>query len=198
VHNFLRGNSKAHASVLNALKLLSTSKINVEAGILITSNNIKELPELIEYLYQLRNITIVLQPLDERIGSQESKNMQANNLLYDFWPDSKDVRVFFKWAIDNNKIIKNTAGNIKAMEEYYLHPGYVLKYRCFSGQRNIIIYPNGDVHLCFKSARIGNLMESGIKQIITSENAIVRRHDIKNCKKYCRVCGSNFYKALKS
>lgn len=197
-HNFLRGNSQAHVSALNALKLLCTSRINVEVGILVTSSNIKELPELIEYLYQLRNIAIVLQPLDERIGSQESKDMQANNLLYDFWPDSKDIHVFFKWAINNNKLIKNTAGNIKAMEEYYLHPEHVLKYRCFSGQRNLIIYPNGDVHLCFKSARIGNLMENSIEQIITSEDTVVRRRDIKNCKKYCRVCGSNFYKALKS
>jgi len=196
-HNFLRGNSQAHAGALNALKLLSASNINAEAGVLITSNNIKELPELIEHLHQLCNIAIVLQPLDERIGSRESKNMQANNLLYDFWPRDNDVRVFFKWAIKNNKLIKNTAGNIKAIEEYYLHPEHALRYRCFSGQRNLIIYPNGDVHLCFKNARIGNLTEDNVEQIIRGKDAATRRRDIKNCKKYCRVCGSNFYKALK-
>ena len=192
IHNSLRGNSQAYDKALNALKLLSKSKIDLEVGILITSENIKSIPDLIKYLRELGNTSIVLQPLDESIESSISKNKNINTLLTNLWPKEKDVVDFFDSILNNHQQIKNSLDNIKAIRKYYLNPQEVLNYRCFAGQRSLIIYPNGNTSFCFKGSAFGNLKEKSLDKILKSQQAIKERKNIKNCKKYCRIVGCNF------
>lgn len=85
--------------------------------------------------------------------------------------------------------------NIEAIRQYYLNPENILKYRCFAGQRNMVVYPNGDTSFCFKGGIIGNLEKQELKEIL--KNAAGERKKIKNCRKYCRIIGCNFSRGLK-
>lgn len=108
IHNFLRGNSQAYDQALNALELLSKSKIQLECGLLVTSKNIRGLPSLIEYFRKFKNASIILQPLDESVESPWSKNKTTNNLLIDLWPRKEDTISFFEWISNNHQQIKNS------------------------------------------------------------------------------------------
>ena len=189
-HNSLRGHPLAFEHAKKAIDLIFKSNINLEVGLLVTSENIKDAPALIEYLQKLQNVSIILQPLDEIIESKESKDLSSNKLISNLWPEKNDVNKFFDWVVDNNGSIKNSTANIKAIRQYYLNPNEILKYRCFAGQRNLVVYPNGDVTFCFKGGIIGNLEKRDVGQII--RNATDERKKIKHCKKYCRIVGCNF------
>jgi MoaA/NifB/PqqE/SkfB family radical SAM enzyme len=195
IHNNLRGHDLAYDNAKKAINLINQKQIALEVGLLITAKNINDAPALIEYLQTLPNTSIILQPLDEKIEAVESKNQISNKLITELWPTKNDVNVFFDWVLHNNKNIKNSLVNIEAIRQYYLNPENILKYRCFAGQRNLVIYPNGDVTLCFKGKVIGNAKKHSVKKIL--QDAIDERKKIKKCKKYCRIVGCNFSRGLK-
>jgi MoaA/NifB/PqqE/SkfB family radical SAM enzyme len=194
-HNLLRGMPFAYDNALRAIKLAVTSKITPEVGILITDKNIEGIPALVNYLKALGEIDIILQPLDERLDLKEFKINNINRLIKSLWPKKSEVKKLFFWATDNSHLFKNSKENIEVIEKYYLKPSSILKYRCFAGQRNLVIYPNGDVVFCFKGSSIGNLTEKSVKVIL--KKAVDERKNIKNCRKYCRIVGCNFSRGIK-
>jgi len=195
-HNFLRGNSEAYKNAMHAIDLISKSKIKLEIGILITARNIKELPNLIEFLKKYQNVSIILQPLDESIESESSKNPHTNLLLQELWPNKKDVIAFFQWIEENPQMIKNNQAGLRAIKEYYSDPTSSLKYRCFAGQRGLIIHPDGRLALCFKGRIIGNLKNESLQHILAGENAQQERIRTKHCQKCCRIIGCNFSRGI--
>ncbi|MFA6392090.1 MAG: radical SAM protein [Patescibacteria group bacterium] len=191
VHNSMRGHSLAFQHAKRAVELITQKQIPLEIGLLVTTKNIKTAPALIQYLQKLPNTSIILQPLDEKIESAESKDQKDNNLIPDLWPEKEDVVSFFDWVEKHNQGIKNSLPNIKAIRQYYLNPPDILKYRCFAGQRNLVIYPGGDVAFCFKRKAIGNINNQDIELML--KNASGERKQIK----YCQIVGCNFSRGLK-
>jgi MoaA/NifB/PqqE/SkfB family radical SAM enzyme/O-antigen ligase len=189
-HNFLRGTDLAFSSAYRAIDVITRSGIDLEVGILITSKNISSISKLVEYLNTLKNISIIIQPLDEIVESSNSKNMSSNVLLSGLWPKKNDVINLFSWLKSNGKSIKNSSANLKAIEDYYLDPKSSLQYHCFAGQRNLVIYPNGNLSLCFKGGIVGNLSDGDLNSIL--KTAKTERKRIKKCGKYCRIIGCNF------
>lgn len=198
IHNSMRGNPQAFAQALKALELVSKSRIKLEVGVLMTAKNMADLPELIIFLKTLKNANIILQPLDESIESAESKNKAVNHSVSELWPAKEDSSKFFGWLLTNykNYPIKNPLASLRAMREYYLQPRSVLKYRCFAGQRNLVVYPNGDVAMCFKGRILGNLTKENLSEILKSKVAREERQNIRRCQKYCRIIGCNFSRGL--
>ena len=195
IHNNLRGHALAFEQAKKAITLINQKNIALEIGLLITAQNIKEAPELIKYLQTLPNTSIILQPLDEKVESMESKNQTVNRLPTALWPGKEDANVFFSWIMSNNQKIKNSLANIEAIRQYYLNPENILQYRCFAGQRNLVVYPDGSVALCFKGGVIGNLVKQELKDVL--KKATAERKKIKKCRKYCRIIGCNFSRGLK-
>lgn len=188
IHNQLRGTKIAYGNAIQAIRLINKSKIKLEIGILITSKNITGVPQLINYLRKFEGISIILQPLDEIFYSAEGKNIQQVILPKNLWPKKKAVIDFFDWLEKDNSTIKNSSSHLQAIKNYYLNPKSTLRYRCFSGQRNLIIYPDGGVSLCYKHQNVGNIKKDFIGNIL-KDQAIQGRRDIKNCQKFCRVLG---------
>jgi MoaA/NifB/PqqE/SkfB family radical SAM enzyme len=196
-HNILRGHLLAYEKARAAIELVAASKIKLEIGILLTAKNIANVPELLTWLRGLPNVSIILQPLDESVESMDSKDLSSNKLLTDLWPEPNAVKKFFAGIYADHSRIKNSLDNIKAIEEYYLNPPEVLKYRCFAGQRNCVIYPNGDVAMCFKGKIVGNITKDSIAKILASPAAVFERKAITHCQKYCRIIGCNYSRGIK-
>lgn len=197
IHNSMRGSSVAYDKAKEAIDLVLNKGINLEAGVLITKENISSLPELIEYLSK-KGAVIILQPLDEIIESKESRG-DVNQLPLDQWPKREEVKEFFDWLRPriNQLKIKTPLGLINRIEGYYLNPKSALNYRCFVGQRNLVIYPDGEVAFCFKSKKLGNLNSEDIEDILKREKTAVQRKKIKQCEKLCRIIGCNFSRGVK-
>ena len=195
-HDFLRGFSGSFEKARNALQIIAVSGIKLEVGVLITEKNIEDLPKLIRRLAETENISIILQPLDEIIESADSKNRNKNYLPKALWPAPDKVKKFFQWLKQNRRIIKNSSAAIRAMENYYLSSEKVLRYRCFAGQRSLVIYPDGQISFCFKGKKIGNILQNKILKVMQSEAASRERKAIKKCRKYCRIIGCNFSRGI--
>lgn len=195
IHNDLRGHPLAYQQAKKAIEWLVEEKISLEIGLLITKKNIQGAPALMEYLRTLPKVEIILQPLDEEIESVQSKNKNSNNLIEELWPDPEAVEVFFDYVLKNSQGVKNSPANLRATRQYYLNPAEVLKFRCFAGQRNLIIHPDGEVALCFKGRSIGNIEKQSLKEILA--RASFERREIKKCQKYCRIIGCNFSRGWK-
>ena len=159
-------------------------------------NIVSVLKKLIKYLQQLKNISMILQPLDESINSKESKEKNKNTLIDKLWPETKEIESFFSWLSKNSSKTKNSQAQIRAIKDYYLNPKSTLNYRCFAGQRSLIIQPDGKVSLCFKGKEIGDLKKEKLQNILKSENGQIERRTIKNCQKYCRIVGCNFSRSF--
>ena len=194
IHNFLRGNPIAYKNALNVIKLSDGYNVKTNVGVLITSKNIKTIPELINYLNQFKNTGVILQPLDEKLYSLAAGDMQKNTLPQDLWPNKKEVEELFDWIFENIHRINviNPPHHLKMIKNYYLNPKNILSFRCFAGQRSLIIYPDGKVSLCFKYPNIGDLKTQKIGEILASKSVIQQRKAIKECRKYCRVLGCNY------
>ena len=195
VHNQLRGNPLAYSQAMKAVDLIIKKRIELEIGLLITSKNIKNAVELVTYLQTLPKTSIILQPLDEKIGLSESLDRSDNKLITGLWPKKDDINIFFSWIEKNRQKIKNSPANLEAIKQYYLDPKSTLNFRCFAGQRSLVIQPNGDAMLCFKGKSIGNIKNQSVKKIL--KDATSERKKIKDCKKYCRIIGCNFSRGLK-
>jgi len=193
IHNKIRGTKIAFKSAKKALRYLTKSKLGTEIAILITSENINSIPELINYLKNFKNISIILQPLDEPVESKVSKSKHIS-LPKNLWPNKEQVAKLFNFINKNRQNIKNSQQNLKVIKNYYLNPKNALKNRCFAGQRSLIIYPKGDISFCFKMPKIGNLKKDNLEKLLkgSQQNRLI----IKKCQKYCRILGCNYSRGI--
>ncbi|OGY48968.1 MAG: hypothetical protein A3B89_02985 [Candidatus Buchananbacteria bacterium RIFCSPHIGHO2_02_FULL_40_13] len=194
-HNFIRGSEMAFKNAAQAVALVAQSKIKLEVGILVTSYNVNQIPSLVDYLYNLGGVAIIIQPLDEIIESAWSKDMAKNEIVLDLWPTAAKSKELFTWLKNNSFKLKNSPANLAVLADYYLKPQSVLKYRCFAGQRNLVVYPTGDISFCFKRRFIGNVKKEKLKEIM-QRSAVLERRGIRDCSKYCRLIGCNFSRGL--
>ena len=118
IHNNLRGNKNAHQQALRAIDIFNKTRIKTEVGVLVTSKNIEDLSELILHLSQFKNLSFILQPLDEEIESKLSKVKKTNQLILKLWPQKQAVSDFFDWARNHKEKIKNSPANLQAIKEY--------------------------------------------------------------------------------
>lgn len=197
IHNQMRGNQIAFDNAMRAIKLISKSKLKLKVAVLITQQNISYIPNLIYYFKRWPKIEITLQPLDELVESEASKDLSKNQLPQALWPKKDDILKFFDWAIKNKRLVNNRVEHLYILKNYYLNPKSTLKIKCFSGQRNLVVNPDGEVSLCYKYPAIGNIFKEDLKSILETK-AKKQRLAIKNCRKYCRVLGCNYARGISS
>lgn len=196
IHNQLKGNSGAYNDALQTIELALKFKLKIMAGILITQKNINGLPRLINFLSAKPLTEVILQPLDEIIVSSAAKDLTKNCLPQALWPSKKQITKLFNYLRQNRQKIKNSKRHLALIKKYYLNPKSTLKRRCFVGQNNLVIDPNGEVKFCFKYPAVGRITRKSIRQILKSSKAAAERRKIRSCKKFCRVVGCNYSRGI--
>ncbi|HBU11112.1 MAG: Glycosyl transferase family 2 [Candidatus Moranbacteria bacterium GW2011_GWC2_37_73] len=199
IHDALRGITGAAEHAKSAIELLRQHDIKTDIGVLITSKNISSIPTLLEYYNQPQYaaVNIVLQPLDEPIGLPPISGKNKIETIENLWPDEKSVNELFSLLNKNRQLkVKNSEASLRAIQQYYLDQKSALKRRCLAGQRSLVVYPDGNISLCFKGATIGNIAKESLKDILSSKASIQQRLNIKKCNKHCRVIGCNFSKTI--
>jgi len=199
VHDELRGFSGAAQHAKTAIDLLEKQNIKTDIGVLITAKNISDIPALIEnYSYpKYKNVSLVIQPLDEPIGLEPITGKDKISTIEDLWPDKKAVKELFSWLRKNKPTnVANSEASLRAIEKYYLDQKSALERRCFAGQRSSVIYPDGNLSLCYKGDVIGNATKENLQNIFSGERASAERKKIKECSECCRIIGCNFSKTI--
>lgn len=196
IHDNLRGLPQAHENANKAIELLKHKPIDVELGILLTVKNIDGVQDIFDRYQDYPRLKFNLQLLDEIYKNESNKDVKNNYAITDLCPKKEQVELFFSRLKFNEKV-KNKAKEIELIKLYYLKPKDVLKLRCFTGVKNLIIDPWGKASLCFKRASIGDLTKSNIMSIVNSQAASKERISIKNCKKHCRAKGCNYFRGIK-
>ena len=103
IHDKLRGVSDAAERAKKAIELLREQDIKVDIGLLITSENILDIPNLIDFFDKpkYKKVSIVLQPLDEPIGLEPSIGKDKSSTIENLWPNKKQAEEFFSWVKKN-------------------------------------------------------------------------------------------------
>lgn len=197
IHDQMRGFSGAYQTAVRAINVLLKNGIKTEAAILITRKNIAEIPALIKKLKELgENLSFILQPLDETIEGGGIMDWENNFIEDNLWPGKEETEKLFEELKKHSRWIKNWPRQ-KIIRQYYLNPKSVLKNRCFAGQRNLVVFPEGEISFCFKGRKLGGLGESNFENIFKSKKAGEERRRIKKCRKYCRIIGCNYSRGLR-
>ena len=199
IHDDLRGFVGAAENAKKAIDLSQKENIRVDVGVLITAKNIADIPALAEYYNrpEYDKVSIVLQPLDEPIGTAPTSGLDKTATIENLWPDDESVKKLFSWLKKNGtKKIKNSPASLAAIEKYYLDQKSVLRRRCFAGQRSLVVYPDGQLALCYKGAIIGNMACENLHHILGGEKAKKERLSSKKCSRNCRIIGCNFSKTI--
>jgi len=173
VNDLLRGQAGSYDSAMTAIGLINSAGLNLELAVLITSKNIGQIPQLLDYASRLPKTVVIFQPLDEKIESPESKNFIVDNLPRDLWPTDQQTKAFFAYLNKDNYrgLIKNSVSQLELIKDYYLSADGHLNARCFVGQRLLMIDADGSCCLCFKGNTIGNIVDSEIKNILSGSAA---------------------------
>lgn len=198
IHDALRGFSGAAKCVKRAIDLLQKHGVRTDVGVLMTAENVSGIHKLIEHYNQPKysEVSIVLQPLDEPIGNQPISGEDKISTINNLWPDKSMVSDFFSWLKSNDVKIKNSDVSLRAIEKYYSDRTSALDRRCFAGQRNLVVYPDGRISFCYKGKTLGNVAKYELEDIISGKTASEERKNIKRCPYYCRIVGCNFSKTI--
>ena len=198
IHDKLRGVSGAGAKAKEALNLLKDknrkNQIKIEVGMLVTGLNIGGINDLAGYC-QENNFNLIIQPLDFNLERFYRENWHASSEL---WPTKEQVEKYLKPIIKNKApVIKNPPFYLKLIYRYYLDGNSLGRRPCLAPYNNLIIEPNGDVKLCFRSQKIGNIGEKNIKEIWQGQEARQERKRLRFCQKSCKIIGCNMRKQIK-
>jgi len=197
IHNRLRGAANAYGLAQQAISAALGAGLKTEIGVLITRQNITTIPALVSGLAG-SDAKINLQLLGEKYLTPANKNLERNEMIESLWPTRGQIEEFFSWlkTADREKI-KNSEDNIRLTRLYYREPELLLKRRCFAGQKNAIINPDGKVYLCFSGSQLGNAFETKLLDLLSGELAQQERVKYQKCGKYCRAKGCNYSRGFR-
>ena len=198
VHDELRGLAGTFEKTKQALDCLNELRQGkgkrVEIRMLLTRQNNKEIDEIISYA-SLKGLDLIFQPLDFNIDADYKNNWQTKS---DLWPEKDQVIKYLKPLTEQrSKIIKNPPFYLKLIYQYYLDPDSFKKRQCLAPYNNLVVWPNGDVALCFRSNVLGNISNSSVREVWQGEKAGLERKRLQKCQKSCKIIGCNIKKQIK-
>jgi len=202
-HDFLRGVRGSYKRAIRAIEYFNAYRgklKNVGIQTIITGKNLKDIPDLVVWAKD-NNLTIsfiaVMRPNMLPIDDGWYKKEQYKFL----WPqDTAQVHTVIDKlaALKINKYpIDTELGQMERFKLYYQNPEkFVKSSPCNLGEDILHINPTGEAYLCCEMESIGNIKNSDINLIWTSEKAARVREKIKSCKRNCAGM-VNCYKEIK-
>ena len=199
-HDYLRGVDGAYHRVMNAIKFLDRHYNEIYKGICcaIYEKNLDDILGLLEWVDR-----------DARLNSiYFMAAMQPNNTSPDTdWYKKKEFA--FLWPKDSKKAcsvideiirskrngskITNEIPQLEAFKSYYEYPDRFVKNTKCNMDSALHISSCGDVFLCYRWAKLGNIKTDDLAEIWDSGQAKQARQDIATCKNNCHFLLNCFF-----
>ena len=185
----LRGVKDFSETVLGHMKLLSerrgNSKSLLYANVVLNNLNLDQVPELIKRARDLGWKTTIglYHTLTATTRTDDEMNLRPGKRLDDvlqFLDDNQDILNLNSFIRGIKPFIETQSNNICPF----------VKSRFLSTRTTIM--ENGDVHLCY-GAPIGNILQSNLKDIFSSENYNQRLESYHKCKGCWTTCYTQRY-----
>lgn len=178
--------------------------LNIET--ILMPQNIQEILPLIAWAKEQKLDSIDVQILEDRqtfYAFSQGKSLrqptdyQAPPSVEQQWNNGKAEALI---EVLDELIRQKQEGSFIATPEAQLHatkvylrkPDEILKIQCRVGVDSFIIDAYGSVRLCMNMSPIGSLLETNPSNLWISPSARRQRHDIKQCKMFCRLLTCNF------
>ena len=197
-HDYLRGVDGVYEKAMQAIGHLHRYCPDLKKGIctVISRVNLKDIAVLAEEVQQ-----------DSRLDwIYFMAVMQPNNTLPDsrwfekefsyLWPDVKGAADVINKLIEYKKLgykIVNQDSQLKAFRSYFTDPGRFVKLAPCNLSRAIHISSVGDIFICFRWGKLGNIRDDKIEDIWHSHKADAVRGDVEGCRNNCHFLLNCFY-----
>jgi len=185
--------------VLKAFKLIKQHRYKDMSPILcmaviIMEHNLDELLDLVRFVRNGGADAISFQVIDNNFDREYDPLWFKKS---EFWVrDTEKIEKIIEKIIDYKKkgyIIANSVEQLKAFQKYFREPQkFSRQYSCSTGENNIIIDTDGSVLLCWNMAPVGNVRDGDVRKIWESNLSMIRRRQIKYCRKTCRILNCNY------
>ena len=185
-HDRFRGNPKSFEKLLETYEMLTElqkedPRVRIQANIVATNENMEELHQLTDYLYErcpeMEHINLAVIRGDRKNPALKGPALQQYKDLYnhirEVWKDRErsrfgsTVEPLLQWA------------KCKTMET---DSQYI---PCTAGIMSGVVYANGDVSVCEIHPPIGNLRKNSFFEIWNSDEAEALRTSIREKECYC-------------
>lgn len=179
VYKLIRG-KPYDARLFKTIRLIRDCGIRVNINTIITRQNIKDIPKLVEFVQRERIGTISLNPLF--LGWCSDVKKKLNNI----WPNSRKVEAVIEKMEAYKKKgypILNSVSHLRLIRRYYKNPE--LSYgRCVM-PLTLRVEPSGDAFVCYE--RVGNVTKNSPEEIWNSDTAKKARKRLYRCKRSCAI-----------
>jgi len=192
IHDFLRGTKGAHKKVMEALGYLSAYRgklQNLTLQTIIMGPNLEGILDLVDWA-RGRELSLSFIAVT-RPNMVPPDAAWYKKKEYDFlWPqDIRKVHSVLDELIRLKKMgrrIDNPIGQLERYKSYFSDPEkFVKETACSLGDDMMLVNPKGDVYLCCEMESVGNIKESDVGQIWTSQKAEHVREKIRRCRTNC-------------
>ncbi|MFH2144909.1 MAG: radical SAM protein [Candidatus Omnitrophota bacterium] len=204
-HDYLRGAEGAHAKVLSAIEniALFSKKIKIGINTVISKLNLKEIPELVEWVQNNEKISYInFQAIAQPFAYTEIPDerwFEAQEYRF-LWPDDRelidkvmDKLIEFKGR--KYKVADNNA-QFNAFRRYFFNPSTFIKQnRCNLAEAGILnIDPAGNVSICQLIGVMGNVKGAQrLEEILSSKNVVQHKDRIIKCSRNCHLVVSCYF-----
>jgi MoaA/NifB/PqqE/SkfB family radical SAM enzyme len=192
-YDMLRGCKNGLSKALNAIRLLSATKIKVSLATIFMRPNLHELENLVNWAEKEGLQGINFQPIIQNFSQAFNPHwFKSSDLWPDNYPEVVDVVDKLITMKKSGRKIHNSAGQLNLFKVYFENP---LKHNgmlCRVGDTNFAVDEYGDVRLCFFMGPIGNILKEPPEIIWNSKRANLIREQIILCKKNCNLLNCNY------
>ncbi len=199
VHDDLRGTLGATKRVLRAIDYLRRYSEKLEIGIctVIYDKNLNDILPLVKWVEGNEKVNWIVfmaamqpnnTPFDERWYEHEFRYLWPQRTKKVLW-----LLNYIKWLKWWGWKIQNPYYQLDAFKKYYARPDRFVKNSSCNMDRAVHISATGDVFLCFRWERIGNIATDDIAELWNSQRAASARENIRQCKDNCHFLLNCFF-----
>ncbi len=191
-HDFLRGTKGAYRQAIQAIDYLSKHGVkSISILTVIMGANLYNLIELADWINKNESLSSVyFQAISQPLAMPKDQQWYEKAELSYLWPkDKMQLDSVIDQLIERKNKgdkISNSVRQLEIFKSYFkqpdkLHDGMV----CNQGDYVIYIRPTGEVLLCGSMPPIGNIRTHNIKELWNSQEAVLRRKQIYECRESC-------------
>lgn len=191
IHDSLRGTEGATEQVFRAIDILRSFSATLEIGIcsVFYEKNYRYILELTKWVQKNPKLNWIVFMAAMQPNNTELDPEWIRGEYGALWPKNR-VRMmllitYLKWLKWWGWKIQNPVYQLDAFIHYFWNPRRFVKSSPCNMDNAIHVSATGDIYLCFRHAKLGNIATDSIADVWCSERAQKARSEIYACKDNC-------------
>ncbi len=190
-HDSLRGVKGVYANVMRAIDLVNKYAPSTQISIctIMMEQTLSGVPELVRWIQDNPKVAMIYLMAIMQPNNTQGDPLWYKNEFAGLWPKNPsraaqviDEVIAFK---EKGYKIANRVEHLRAYKTYFFDPRSYVKKKACNIDRALHISSVGDVFMCYRYAKIGDVREDSVENIWTNDLARQVRGQIKECRENC-------------